>query len=290
VATTATLDLSQRQIDECCRSGALMRRFVGVYINPGAPPTPLQDLMAAVAAAGRRGAAWGRSAAALWGLGDEFPVTPEVVIPNQRRARIDGVNVHRSSDLCPDHITHRRGIRVTNPLITVLDLGVVLDSEGVGEAIVRGGASRLFAIGAIEATLSRLGRPGRTGIRNVRRAVDLLRSFERPAESVLEYRFLLLAIRYQLPRFSFQHEVRVGRKRYRIDAAYPDVKLAVEIDGYEKRSSPEALVRDAERRNALTLEGWTFLSFPWANVVGDPSRVAEQIVQLLWTLGHQFRG
>jgi very-short-patch-repair endonuclease len=290
VTTTRTLALSQDRIDAACAAGLLNRRHLGVYVNPAVLRTPLQDLAAAVAAGGAMAAAWGRSAAALWALLDDYPPTPEIVIPVKRRARLNGVIVHRSVDLCWNHLGHRRGIRTTNPLVTVLDLGVTLDCDSIAEVIVRGGAQRLFTLDAAKATVVRLARSGRTGVLNVRSALDLLDGLGRPLESVLELRFLLLAQRHALPEMEFQHQVRIGRRTFRIDAAYPELKLAIEIDGYEMRSSPEAFAADIERQNALVLEGWTILRFPWSRVVGDAAGVAADILRALRTLSRDLHG
>ena len=107
---------------------------------------------------------------------------------------------------------------------------------------------------------------------------------------MLEFRFLLLAQRHSLPAMVFQHEVRIGRRTFRIDAAYPELKLAIEVDGYETRSSPEAFAEDIERQNALVLEGWPILRFPWSRVVGDSAAVAADILRALRTLSRGVHG
>jgi very-short-patch-repair endonuclease len=290
VITLEGLALSQDRVEAACAAGLLVRRHLGVYVNPAVPRTPLQDLAAAVAAAGAMAAAWGRSAGALWTLRDEHPRAPEIVIPVKRRARIDGVIVHRSSDLCWAHISTRHGIRTTNPLVTVLDLGVTLERDEIAEVIVRGSTQRLFTLDAVKFTVRRLARSGRTGVVNVRAALDLLDSLGRPPESVLEFRFALVVLRHGLPTPEYQHPVRIGRRTFRIDAAYPELKLAIEVDGYEKRSTPEAFVKDLERQNALVLEGWTVLRFPWNQIIGDPAAVAHAILSALRTLTRDFHG
>jgi len=284
VATTADIALSKDRINLLVKAGLLQRRHLGVYVNPAVPRTPLQDLAAAIAAAEWMAAAWGRSAGAVCGLLDDFPPTPEIVVPVRRRVRIPGVMVHRSVDLCRNHLTKRNGIWTTNPLVTVLDLGVTLDCDSISEVLVRGSARRLFTLAAVRSTVARLARPGRTGIRNVRAALDALDALERPLESVLELRFLLLAKRFELPAMVFQHEVSIRGRTYRIDAAYPVFKIAIEVDGYAKRSTPEAMDRDLARQNALVLDGWTILRFPWSRVVGDPAGVAEEILRALWSI------
>ena len=87
-------------------------------------------------------------------------------------------------------------------------------------------------------------------------------------ESELEKRFTALARRHGLPPLELQHEVwAAGRFVARIDAAYPELKLAIEVDGFEHHSTPDAFQRDRTRQNRLVALGWTVLRFTWADVV-----------------------
>ncbi len=67
--------------------------------------------------------------------------------------------------------------------------------------------------------------------------------------------------------------------------AYPALKLAIEIDGYEERDSLTSLAADTRRQNLLVLEGWTILRFTWLDIVLDPDTVARQILAALAALG-----
>ena len=81
-----------------------------------------------------------------------------------------------------------------------------------------------------------------------------------------------LVRQYELMAPAFQHEVwHGGRFIARIDCAYPDRKLAIEVDGFEHHSSPEAFQRDRTRQNRLVALGWTVLRFTWHDVVHRPS-------------------
>jgi very-short-patch-repair endonuclease len=51
-------------------------------------------------------------------------------------------------------------------------------------------------------------------------------------------------------------QMQVGR--YRLDFAFPDVMIAIEIDGWQ-HGRPETMLRDAERDRALRAKGWTIL-------------------------------
>ena len=65
-----------------------------------------------------------------------------------------------------------------------------------------------------------------------------------------------------LPRPVLQHPVELGGRRYRIDLAYPEQRVAIELDGsvHLRRDVWEA---DHERQKALVLAGWTVLRFTW---------------------------
>jgi very-short-patch-repair endonuclease len=73
-------------------------------------------------------------------------------------------------------------------------------------------------------------------------------------------------------------EVRHGpHGEYRLDFAYADRQLAIEVDGYVWHFSPEHLQRDHTRRNQLQAAGWRVLVYTWRDVTQDPKRVASEI-------------
>jgi very-short-patch-repair endonuclease len=276
--------LSPREIEGWVRKGHLTRLHRGVYALAGAPPTPQQRLLAAVRAVAPPAGASHRSAAALWKLITDFPVTPEIVVPVRRYARIPGVLVHRSVDLQPAHILERQTIPVTNPLVTILALGAVEPADVVADAINRGAALRLFRPVAIEAAVARHSRPGRDGLTTVRDALALLPDSRRPSDGVLELQFARIARTYGIEGYEFQHPIR--GERIRIDFAFPDVRLAIEVDDYETHGTPMGFVHDRERQNRLVVLGWTVLRFTWHDLTRRPAVVARQINDVLRALRH----
>ena len=285
VTVSEELELSQRQKEQCCKDGTLERRHPAVFADPAFPRSRVQDLAAAVAAARPFGAAWARSALTLWGVWDEHPAVPELVVPYGKIRAVTGAAVYRSRMLEPSMFTVRDHIRVAKPLVALVGLGVVVDAQQVADTIIRARQRRLFTVGDVRTAIDRLARPGRTGIAVARRAAELIMIGDRPADSVLEFRFHIGPGR-GLPPYRYQHEVRIGSKAYRIDFAYPEVQLAIEVDGYEKRASAEALTYDNERANQLVLAGWTVMRFTWAHVLNDPARVASHIKLKLGQLGY----
>jgi very-short-patch-repair endonuclease len=258
--------------------GRLQRLLPGVYVMAGAPPSWQQRLLGACIAAGPSAAASHRAAARLWGLLDgEQPL--EVTVPLRRAPRVRHVAVHRSTDLTSDQITRRRGVPVTNPLRTMVDLGHVLGPEEVEDALDRGLISGRFTFVGLERLLDRLGRCGRSGCGVLRRVLDDRALGDQRPDGLLEPRMARLLRDADLPAAEFQYVVRDAHERHvaRVDFAYPDLRLAIEVDGWSAHASRRALQSDVRRQNELVTAGWTVLRFTWHDVVRRPAKVTEDL-------------
>lgn len=245
-----------------------------VWRLAGSPVTLEQRLLAAVLAAGPGAAASHRAAAWLWDLVADAPV--EIVVPRGRTPRLWGAILHTSCD--PVEAYHRRTIPVTTPMRSLVDLAAVVDApKEVEDALDRGLVAGLFGVAAVEAELARLKRRGRAGAGRLQQVLDRRALDDKRADGLLEPRYARLEREYRLPPAVFQHEVRWGRRTYRIDFAYPDLNVAVEVDGYEKRATREAFQHDTERQTALAVLGWKVLRFTWLDLTGFPQRVTAEI-------------
>lgn len=251
------------------RAGRLVHVQPRVYRVAGAPVTWHQQVLAAVLAAGPGAAASHRTAAVLWAMLDQGPI--EIVVPRGRTPQLRGVLVHQTRDPIP--VTRRFGIPVTSPMRTIVDLGAVLPALAVEEALDRTEVARLCSVAAVEWELARVARPGRRGAGTLRAVLDRRALLEIPPDGMLEPRFARLLKGAGLPMATFQH--RLGR--YEIDFAYPDLRLAIEVDGYGPHASRRAFQHDRDRQNALVGLGWTVLRFTWADVVKRPDHVARVI-------------
>ena len=117
------------------------------------------------------------------------------------------------------------------------------------------------------------GRRGRNGIGALRLVLEEWMLSERPPDSVLE-----IAVRpaRQARGPSRARATSTGwrstAKRYRIDAAWPELMLAVEVDGWETRKTFGAFQSDtapAERASS-SRASWTVIRFTWTDVVRRP--------------------
>jgi len=137
----------------------------------------------------------------------------------------------------------------------------------------------------LRSTLEAVGRKGRRGAGVLRRLVESTSDGELGSESVLEARMWRVFRDHGLPPPVGQHEIHVGRRFVgRVDFAYPDACVAIEVDGYESHSSVGAFRHDRARQNELVAAGWTVLRFTWHDVTRQPERVVTSIRRVLGAL------
>ncbi|HUF84003.1 MAG TPA: hypothetical protein VMQ81_05350, partial [Acidimicrobiia bacterium] len=106
------------------------------------------------------------------------------------------------------------------------------------------------------------------------------------SESGLEMRILRAIVGADLPEPVQQHWVRLNGQRRRIDLAYPDLKLAIEVDGWRDHGPRSAFDSDRVRENELEIAGWDRLHF--TSAFSDRA-IAETVAAKLATLGRKPR-
>ena len=81
-----------------------------------------------------------------------------------------------------------------------------------------------------------------------------------------------------VPAWIQQLPIRLGDGRQvRLDAAYPEALVAVELDGAAFHGSRAARERDLRRDTALAALGWVVLRFSYARLVTDPEGCRREI-------------
>ncbi|MBS4099879.1 endonuclease domain-containing protein [Tsukamurella paurometabola] len=63
-----------------------------------------------------------------------------------------------------------------------------------------------------------------------------------------------------------------------IDFAFPEQRVAVEIDGWAFHRTAQRAANDARKQNRLTLAGWRVLRFGWHRLDGEGEAVITDIL------------
>jgi predicted transcriptional regulator of viral defense system len=251
------LGFTDDQIERRLDSGRWLIRLLNSYRLAGVPPSWQGDLLAACWAGGFRAVASHRSAAALWDFAGGRPSIQEITCPRWRRARHDGLVVHESNAFDPVDAMLIEGIPVTTPERTLLDLGAVCHESVVEMALDAAEKRELVTLESVRATVKRLARSGRNGVGTLRRLLDAHSPDRKPTESEMETLLLQVLRRNGFPGPVTQYEIRcAGRFVARVDAAYPEWRIAIEYDSYEYHSGHKAHDKDNTRRNKIAAAGW----------------------------------
>lgn len=267
--------LGRKRKERWYAEGRLVQVQPRVSRVAGAPVTWHQRCLAAQLATD--GLVSHRSAASVLGMTSTTIVEVAVRAPRQPRIWEPAV-LHRCVDLNSSDGIVRDGLRLTDPVRTIIDLGLVMPEAAVDAALGVALASRLLRVEDVVRLRRALSRSGRTGVGIIDRVLEQRLLTAAADESVLETELRRLLARRGLPLPQFQLEVwHRGTFVARVDAGYPDLRLALEVDGYAGHGSPQAFQLDRTRQNRLVALGWTVLRFTWADVARDPEGVARTV-------------
>ena len=237
------------------------------------------DVAAVLAQLGPRAVASHEIAAQLWGLALVVPGRNRITVPRDRsRTRVAGWRLHRS-DLPPDEVVVRNGVRVTSVVRTVVDLAAVLPLDEAVAAADSAVRLRLVTLAQLVAGLR--ARRGR-GAAAPRAVASLVRP---DSGSALESLLRVLLVQAGLPPPETQVLICEpdGQFVARVNFCWRQARLVVEADGFGFHSNRAAYRRDRERLNALERLGWRVLRFSWEDVRHWKHHVAATVTACLYS-------
>lgn len=281
------LDVTRRQRERLLATGQIVRVAHDVYRLNGMPATWQGRIAAAQLSVGPDAIVSHRSAAALYGLdGYDQQQMIHLSIPAVRSPRKPtNVRLHRCVDYDLIAPQSRQGITVTDPARLVLDLYA---SEPNPEVARRGLFSarkkRLTTWKALDECLAQHARHGRRGIARLRADVGLYRRLGCP-ESAFEDAIARVLMDAGLPEPELQHWVHTPGGRYRIDVAFPGVKVGIEGKSRRDHFTDEAFEADPVRDSNLAVAGWIIIHVTWAQLQEDPQGVVRRVVRALRSRG-----
>ena len=254
------IGLSTRKIAYRVERGSLVRVRRGVYRLAGARPTWDQCLLAAILAAPDGTVASHLAAARIWRMrgidGDALELT------GTRQTELEGVVLHRVRHIAGGDTTQRGLIPVTTAARTLIDLSAVVPSAVLGRALDEALRAGQTTLAAVESCAQRLVTArGHRSLGLVREFVADRRDGPALGDSPLETKIFAWIREAGLPDPETQYRVRLGGRWRRFDAAYPDLRIAMEFHGWQEHGKRSAFEPDLTRRNLIEVDGWLLLEF-----------------------------
>lgn len=255
----------------------LFRPYPGVLVHPDRAVEWRIRALAAVYGTG--GTLSHVSALAAWRLIPEGGAIHVSVLASRRARRGRALAVHR--------VRHLETIRVGGLPVTPLARSLT-DSWGLAHraagrprdvdlirgAVIDGLRERQVRAAELRAEMER--NPALPGRRELRALITLV---EQGCQSELEIWGVLHVLRGAgMPEFVQQHKIVLPWGTVWLDAAIPDLKIAVELDGAAFHGSPTARERDLRRDAALAARGWVVLRFSYRRLRREPDACRREIL------------
>ncbi|MCY4279747.1 MAG: type IV toxin-antitoxin system AbiEi family antitoxin domain-containing protein [Acidimicrobiaceae bacterium] len=273
--------MTGRQIERLVRSGVWERAAWGVYRHEAVPSTVRSRLLALCMAHGA--VASHRSAAALHPIEGYRLDRVEVVVPSGRARSIRGARRYESSQMGLFKPVERDGIPCTPVGRTVIDLAAVVSRRQLDrtvDAVLRDGQQRLSDLYGVLVSHARRGRRGSDALR-----ASLAERFDDHAVPLSDWSRMVadLLADAGLEPPALEHRVcrADGAFVAQVDLAFPNHRVAIELDSARWHDDRESFVRDRRRRNEVTLAGWTVLNFTWSDYSEHPASLCEAVAQAL---------
>jgi very-short-patch-repair endonuclease len=259
------LGVTDRQIHRLVGQGCLRKLDHGVLRVSGAPATRLATLWQPVLAT--RGVLVSGSAAFLWGMLREPPAVVQIAVrPGRRLTPPPGCQLRRV-ELTRGELTRRYGLPLTGQIRSALDLLAALDIVEATTFADRAISQGWLTIADLQHRLA-APLPGNVQLRK------LIRTLAGGAEAESERRLHRLLRAHRITGWTANHPVLIGGTMIaRLDIAFVEARLAIEVDGFAYHRDRDRFQRDRTRQNALVNLGWTVLRFTWQDITAKPDQV-----------------
>jgi very-short-patch-repair endonuclease len=257
--------LTARTLRRRVHDSGWRRMAPGVLLAGGHPLTDRARLRAVGLWAGGRGVLSGPAAAWWHGMLSSAPVRVELTVARSCGLRSRSGVVVRRRNLDPSDLTSVNGVELTAKPLTALETATALPEGSV--FLDRALQKHVDFPALYRAYCRNLGAQGNA------RVAELLTAAADRADSAAER--LLIAILRSAGVPGWSQGVPFGP--WTIDVAFPDVKVAVEVDGWAWHMDVERFRTDRHKGNALTRAGWTVLRFTWHDLTGRPAYVLAEI-------------
>jgi very-short-patch-repair endonuclease len=245
-----------------------------VYLLGRPTLEPLARELAAVLYFNGRALLSHASACWLWGyIPDPPPEVTVTLVGGDARSR-PGLRVHRVPCIDRADVRARRGLPLTAPARSLIDLAADTSDDDLEQAVAEAMGMRHTSARELELALSRA--PGRTGTARIR---AVLEAGAEPADARSRGERMLITLirRANLP----APLVNQPFHGFRIDMRWPEHRLALEFDGHRFHGSRAAFERDRRRDQVLAAAGYTVIRVTYRQILEEPYAVIARLAMAL---------
>ena len=228
------------------------------------------------------GLAFASTAAALFRL-PRFPPAgvPAMLVAHGQNPRVRQTRVHRTRHLDDVDTAVVDGIRVTGLIDTIHDVGIQLAKAELVDLVDVAVRDHSIPPSRLHERAVERGGPRRGG-KQVLAALAERHGDQRAPLSAWSRQVQRLLADACLGRPTVEHRVVVdGRLVAQVDLAYPDHRLAIELDSRRHHLNTASFESDSRRRNRLASVGWTVLTLTWDQTERDPSGTIDTVRSVL---------
>jgi hypothetical protein len=276
--------ISPRRLRSRVQSGVLDRIGSHIYRSPFVAASPLADLAALLLDCGSEAFASGPTAAALHGF-DGFRLKQpfHVTVIRGRNVQRAHHHIHTTIELPLIDRAMVSGLAAMSATRTLIDVARFVSSTQLTEALDSALRDGLTSEELLHRRIVALRSSGRFGIPKLIAVIEGVEA-SRGGHSWLERRYLELCARAGLPRPHTQRVLSRTREHLiRVDCRFPGTRVVVELLGYRWHRTKAQLSSDAERMNALVLDGFAPMQFTYDQVTTEPDWVLDQTRRALAT-------
>jgi hypothetical protein len=276
------LGVTRRAASHRTDKGELQRVHRGVYAVGHWAIGRVGALRAAVLACGEGAAISHGTAAAFWGLRDQWPRLIDVIVPCQTGRKIDGIRCRRCRYPAADEVMTHGDVTCTTPSRTLVDLAGILGTRSLRRAVERAAVLRLLDLEALDAAMhTAKGRPGMRALRLILADWRTEDGTTPDVRSDFEALVLPQLIARGLPRPICNKTLRIEGNHITPDFLWEELRVVVETDGASSHRTPVAFQRDRWRDQILIAAGYRVPRVTWHQMQNELDAVIARVARTL---------
>jgi len=264
--------LTRDSVASRVRNGRLHPVHRGVYAVGHSNLALEGQFLAAVKAAGPGAVLSHFAAAALLGFVEWDGRQPEVTMPGSTARLHLGVRVHRTTVLTPADVAVVKGIPITSPARTLVDLASVLEYRPLRRAVRQAQFLKRVNLRQLAEVLGRLG-----ARRGIRKLACIVATGPAPTRSELEDVVLDLMLSGGFAHPDVNVPLLLGGRRVVPDFRWAEQQLVVEADGAAWHDDKLSREDDAERQALLEAHGERIVRVTWEQAISRPRQTLARI-------------